>query len=126
MIVAAHNKLIENPYFTGTTLNGYELFEIPANKFPIGVFLGEEILPFTNHEFQLHKGDTIYAFSDGYADQFGGPNSKKFMTRRFKSLLLEIQELSLMKQKEILDKAAEEWRGMEEQVDDILIIGVRV
>ncbi|MFH1320994.1 MAG: SpoIIE family protein phosphatase [Bacteroidota bacterium] len=112
---------------------GFDLIEIKADKFPIGVFIGEEVKKFTNHKINLEKGDTIYVFSDGYVDQFGGVKGRKYMATRFRQLLLEIQHLSMEKQREHLDKTIEQWRmhpyrpGVEyEQIDDILVIGVRV
>jgi len=68
----------------------------------------------------------VYSFSDGYPDQFGGPNGKKFKYKSFKKLILSFQDEPLNKQKEILDNTIEEWKGDEEQVDDICIIGVRL
>ena len=97
-----------------------------ANKFPIGLFLGEEKKKFTNHTFQLQKGDTIYIFSDGYADQFGGPYGRKFMGIPFRVLLMDINKEPIAKQKDILNKTIEEWRGQLDQVDDILVIGVKI
>jgi len=98
---------------------------IKPDKQPIG-YLTAEQKPFTHHEIQLQTGDTIYIFSDGYVDQFGGPQNKKFMIKRFRELLLSIQEKSMNEQKEILDKNIEDWRGNKDQVDDILVIGVRI
>ena len=72
-----------------------ELTEIKGDKFPIGIFIGEEVKHFTNHEIQLQKGDTLYLFTDGYADQFGGPKGKKFKYNQFKSTLLQMQHLNL-------------------------------
>ncbi|MCW3102375.1 MAG: hypothetical protein JWO09_815 [Bacteroidetes bacterium] len=103
-----------------------ELMQTKADKFPIGLFLGEEKKKFTNHTFKLHKGDVIYIFSDGYADQFGGPNGKKFMANHFRDLLLDVHKHPIDKQKEILNKTIEEWRGPLDQVDDILVIGVKI
>jgi len=103
-----------------------ELLQTKADKFPIGLFLGEEKKKFTNHTINLKKGDAIYIFSDGYADQFGGPNGKKFMAGNFRDLLLEASKHPVEKQKEILNKTIEEWRGPLDQVDDILVIGVKV
>ena len=74
----------------------------------------------------MKKNDTVYIFSDGYSDQFGGPDGKKFKYGNFKKLLLSIQDKSMMDQKQILDQTIEDWRGNLEQVDDILVIGVRV
>lgn len=99
--------------------------EITGNKFPIGEFIGET-QKFTNHKIQLQKGDTIYIFSDGYADQFGGPRGKKFMYRQFKNLILKIQPYEMDKQRKILNDEIETWRGNLEQVDDICVIGLRV
>ena len=103
----------------------YELIEIKADKQPIGYEEGRDA-PFTKHEIQLQKGDTIYTFSDGYKDQFGGPNDKKFSSKRFRELLISIQDKSMQEQKEILDETIEKWKGEQEQIDDICIIGVRV
>jgi serine phosphatase RsbU (regulator of sigma subunit) len=103
-----------------------QLIQTKADKFPIGLFLGEEKKKFTNHKIKLVKGDTIYIFSDGYADQFGGPNGKKFMANHFRDLLLGVHKYPIEKQKEILNKTIEEWRGPLDQVDDILVIGVKI
>jgi serine phosphatase RsbU (regulator of sigma subunit) len=103
-----------------------ELIQTKADKFPIGLFLGEEKKKFTNHVIQLKKGDSIYIFSDGYADQFGGPNGKKFMANHFRDLLMEVHNHPIDKQKEVLNKTIEEWRGPLDQVDDILVIGLKI
>ncbi len=101
-----------------------ELKEIKADKQPIGKFVDRK--PFTNNLIELQKGDSIYAFSDGYADQFGGEKGKKFKYSQFEKLLLSIQEKSMTEQREILNDAIEKWRGELEQIDDICVIGVRV
>ncbi|HEY6159820.1 MAG TPA: SpoIIE family protein phosphatase [Bacteroidia bacterium] len=103
-----------------------DLQEVKANKFPIGIFLGREARNFTNHKIGLEKGDVLYIFSDGYADQFGGPKGKKFMANQFRNLLMQIHHLPMEEQKEMLDRTLETWKGSEEQVDDILVIGVRI
>lgn len=102
-----------------------ELIEIKANKFPIGNSKSGENNKFTNHEIALEKGDTIYIFSDGYSDQFGGPAGKKFKASALKQLLINNQHLSMSEQRELLDHNIEHWRGQHEQVDDILVIGTR-
>ena len=102
-----------------------ELIEHPANKFPIGAFIGEK-KDFDNHVLQLQKDDIIYLFSDGYADQFGGPKGKKFMVGNFRKLLLEVSKYAINEQKQVLDKALTDWQGTHEQVDDVLLIGVKV
>lgn len=102
-----------------------EIIEIKANKFPIGNSRSGETKRFTNHEIKLSKGDTLYIFSDGFADQFGGPAGKKFKSSAFKQLLIDAQHLSMEQQRELLDRTIEDWRGNHEQVDDILVIGTR-
>ncbi len=102
-----------------------ELIQYKADKFPVGMFIGEK-QNFTNNLIQLQKGDSVYIFSDGYADQFGGPKGKKFMAGNFRQLLSDVSKLPIEKQKNILDQTIEDWRGNLEQVDDILIIGVKI
>jgi len=102
-----------------------ELILHAANKFPIGSFIGEK-QNFDNYTIQLQKNDQIYIFSDGYADQFGGPNGKKYMIGNFRRLLTKTAELPINEQKEFLSKTIVEWQGGLEQVDDILIIGLKV
>ncbi|MEI6489971.1 MAG: tetratricopeptide repeat protein [Bacteroidota bacterium] len=102
-----------------------ELIEIKADKQPIG--MNEDSKPFTNHTIALNSGDTIYLFTDGFADQFGGETGEKKLTRkRFKEVLLSIQHLSLTEQGIQLDKFITEYRKEVEQIDDILVMGVRV
>lgn len=103
-----------------------QLTEIKADKFPIGMYVGEDRKKYTNHKVKLQKGDTIYIFSDGYVDQFGGSKGKKFMAKQFRQLLLEMNSLSMEEQKKQLDNSIEDWRGNQEQVDDILVIGVQI
>lgn len=99
--------------------------EVRATKHAIGG-LTEDHQEFDQHELTLQKGDTFYLFTDGYADQFGGPNVKKLMTKKFKDILVSIQDKSMPEQHRHLDDFIEKWRGDAEQVDDILVIGVRV
>ena len=82
--------------------------------------------PFSVQEIDLIKGDTIYIFSDGFADQFGGQKNKKFKSTQLKRLLLSIQKEDLQKQKQILSKEFDKWRGNYEQMDDVCIMGVRI
>lgn len=101
-----------------------EVEEIKANKQPIGKFDNAE--PYTTHKVELAEGDSIYIFSDGYADQFGGEKGKKLKTVNFKKLLLSIQQENMEKQKELIDEAFEKWKGDLEQLDDVCVIGVRM
>jgi len=103
------------------------IIEIKANRFSVGadVHFSAEQRAFKSHRIYLQKGDIMYMFSDGYADQFGGPEGKKFKYRRFRHLLLTIHKLPLDKQKAILDASIEEWRGDYDQVDDIMVIGIK-
>ena len=102
-----------------------ELLQFKADKFPIGMFIGEK-QHFTNNSVQLQNGDNVYIFSDGYADQFGGPKGKKFMAGNFRELLKEMSKLPIENQSINLNQTIEEWRGNLEQVDDILVIGIKV
>jgi serine phosphatase RsbU (regulator of sigma subunit) len=102
------------------------LIELAADKQPIGTYLEGELKSYTNQELQLEKGDTIYVFTDGYADQFGGEKGKKFKYKALQRLLIEIEGKPMEIQKDILERTTKRWRGNLEQIDDILIIGVRV
>lgn len=103
-----------------------QLIEIKGNRFAIGKIEGNEHKKFDLHTFEYENNDMIYLFSDGYADQIGGPMQKKFKYRRFQHLLLSIHSLPLNKQKDFLNETFETWKGELEQVDDILIIGIRL
>lgn len=104
-----------------------QFIEVKPDKQAIGADTeNAEIKVFTNHKIKLEKGDSIYLFTDGYADQFGGPNGKKFKYKKFQELLIEIQDNSMEEQKHILNFHFEQWKGALEQVDDILVIGIRV
>ena len=104
--------------------SNFELIEIKPNKQPIGKVDNPE--PFTQHTIKLQKGDTIYMFTDGFADQFGGKKGKKLMYKPFKNLLLSIQDKTMDEQKVMLEQYFEEWKGSLEQVDDVCVIGVRI
>ena len=101
-----------------------EVLETKANKQPIGKF--EKPEPYTTHSFKLEKGDSIYIFSDGYVDQFGGEKEKKFKAKAFRQLLLSIQDQVMEEQKKSIDEAFETWKGDLEQIDDVCVIGIRV
>ncbi len=96
-----------------------------GDKMPIGIHVGKE-KPFTNHNIKISGGDMLYLFTDGYADQFGGPEEKKFKSVTFRQLLQDIHNKPLEEQRQILDKTLEDWRGNLSQIDDILVMGIRV
>jgi len=102
-----------------------EVEEIKATKYAIGGYT-PDAQEFDEHNIQLKKGDTFYLFTDGFADQFGGRNRKKLMTKKFKEILISIQNLPMAEQHKHLDTFIDDWRGDTEQVDDILVIGARV
>ena len=101
-----------------------EILEIRADKQPIGKY--ETQTPYATHVLDLEAGDTIYIFSDGYADQFGGAKGKKFKAANFKKLLLSVQNEPMERQREIVDEVFENWKGSIEQLDDVCVIGVRI
>jgi serine phosphatase RsbU (regulator of sigma subunit) len=92
---------------------------------PIGIYYGDK-KAFLNYEINIKKGDTIYIFSDGLSDQFGGPNGSKYKISNLKKLLAKIHARPMAEQQSIIENVFEEWRGSADQVDDITIIGVRI
>ena len=101
-----------------------ELIEIKPDKQPISKYI--ENKPFTRHQFKLKKGDTIYSFTDGFADQFGGEKGKKFKYKAFKELLLSMRHETMDNQFRIIKDTFHTWRGELEQIDDVCVLGVRV
>jgi serine phosphatase RsbU (regulator of sigma subunit)/Tfp pilus assembly protein PilF len=101
-----------------------EIIEYKADKMPIGVYIKSET-PFKKNIIEIKKGDWAYVYSDGYADQFGGTDKRKFMTKNLKELLAKISKEQGIEQEKILEKTNIEWRGDIPQVDDMLIIGVK-
>ena len=102
-----------------------ELIQTKGDRTPIGGRTDDDFT-FTTHEEELKKGDSIYTFSDGFQDQFGGAHGKKFMLNNFKDLLISIYSMPMDEQKEKLHEAITGWMGTHEQLDDILVIGIRV
>jgi len=99
--------------------------EYRADRMPIGIYYGEKE-SFTNYEISVQKGDTIYIFSDGFADQFGGPKKSKYMKYNLKKLLSEIYDKPMDVQRRILENEFENWKGSANQIDDVTILGVRI
>ena len=106
-------------------LRNKELHHIKGDKMPIGIHLTNKP-SFTNHEIDIFTGDVVYLFSDGYIDQFGGEHDRKFLSKRFKEVISDMSDKSMLEQKEVLKSKLNEWKGSREQVDDILVMGVRV
>ncbi len=102
-----------------------QLQEFKADKFPVGKY-HDDYLPFTLQILPLQKNDCIYSFTDGYADQFGGPQGKKYKYKQLQQQLLNKYKLPFTEQKQLLDKEIETWKGNLEQIDDILIIGIKI
>ncbi len=102
------------------------LTEYKGDKQPIGSYVGEELIPFTNNEINIEKGDVVYLFSDGYPDQFGGPKGKKFMYKKYRELITTISNLPMSEQKIKLEKRFDDWKGDLEQLDDVCIFGIRI
>ncbi|MBI3136304.1 MAG: tetratricopeptide repeat protein [Bacteroidetes bacterium] len=101
-----------------------KIMELPADKMPVGY--GEKKDSFNLHEIVLQKGDALYFYTDGYADQFGGPNGKKFKYRQLNELLTAIAKSPVQEQAEKLRTVFDAWKGSLEQVDDVCVIGVRL
>ncbi len=101
-----------------------EFIELKADRQPIAVHIEEK--QFTNHTLNLQQNDILYLFSDGYSDQFNELTNKKFTTRRFKKVLTDIANNSLSKQKQILEQNLNQWLGNTKQIDDILVMGVKI
>jgi serine phosphatase RsbU (regulator of sigma subunit) len=102
-----------------------ELMEYKANKFPIGN-AQQERSSFDNNEITLESGDMCYIFTDGYADQFGGNKGKKFMMKNFGDVLKKASTMDIAEQEKYLDREFEQWKNDHEQVDDVLVIGIRI
>ena len=103
-----------------------QLTEIRPDKQPVGFLLENISEPFTMHELQLQKGDTLYTFTDGFTDQFGGVEGKKFKFKRFRELLSSVQNKNMKQQKEAIENAFDLWKSDYDQVDDVCVIGIKV
>jgi serine phosphatase RsbU (regulator of sigma subunit) len=102
-----------------------ELFEFESDLYGVG-YADDQRKSFRLQEFDLKLGDQIYLFSDGYTDQFGGDNIKKFNRKRFRNLLTSISDFSMSRQSEELSTVFDEWKGKNEQIDDVCVLGIRI
>jgi len=103
-----------------------EIIELKADKMPIGIHAVELGKKFKNQTLTLEKNDMIYLFSDGYADQFGGEEGVKFKQKPFKELLTKVSESALDKQQKVIEKTILDWQGDQSQLDDMMILGIRI
>ena len=92
---------------------------------PIGFIVKDASVKFTNHSQKLKKDDVVYLFSDGFPDQIGGPDRKKFFYQPFKDLLLSIHKMPMQEQKQKLERTFVAWKGERQQTDDILVLGIK-
>jgi len=106
-------------------IRGHMLEIIKADRMPVGLS-AKAMKPFTNHEIDIQPGDQFYMFTDGYADQFGGPLRKKFRIGNLRELLLEIHDKNIQEQKQILYESFINWKGEQPQVDDVLVLGFKI
>ncbi len=114
----AHNSMF--------IVSGNNIQEYKADKYPIGIYYGLKNKVFTNRKMSYQKGDKLYLFTDGITDQFGGPHNRKFLKKRFKQNLMDIQQFAISDQKNHLIKKYMKWKGNIEQIDDILVIGLEL
>ncbi len=126
-IIDPRNKTLE---FAGANrpvylVSGDSVQHIRPDRMPIGIY-DHKVLPFSSQKIKIEKNDALYLFSDGFVDQLGGPLRKTFRSRKFRNLLLEVQNKPMEDQKRILNDTLEAWQGDVEQIDDILVIGIRL
>ncbi len=99
--------------------------QVKGDKYSIGG-IKDETTPYASHSFSFNSIQSFYIFSDGYADQFGGKTNKKFMLKNFQELLISVQHKTVKEQEEEIKKSFNQWKGPNEQIDDILVIGVNL
>ena len=104
--------------------DSFDLYEVKADRIPVGFYFSDK--KFTSVKIKAEKGMNLYLFTDGFADQFGGPNNKKFKTQNLKSLLLRLHNYGMNEQNQILSKTFDEWKNGNPQIDDVTIMGVKV
>jgi len=105
-------------------VRGEELIQIDCDRMPVAIHIRMD--KFTNHELDIEKNDRLYIFSDGFADQFGGPDNKKFMYKHFKQLILNNADKTMGEQKKMFEQVFDEWKGNNAQIDDVVVIGIQI
>lgn len=128
MVLLIYDRTTRKMEFSGANNPMYiirdeEMIEYKGNNMPVAYY--DNMTDFTRHTIQMKQGDRVYLFSDGFPDQFGGPAGKKFMYKPFKELLLEIHERPMEEQEKILKMVFDEWKGTLDQIDDVLVMGLR-
>jgi serine phosphatase RsbU (regulator of sigma subunit)/tetratricopeptide (TPR) repeat protein len=113
---AAHNAPL--------VVRGKEIIHLSADKMPIGK--GEKMDSFKLFDFKYEKGDVLYLFTDGFADQFGGPKGKKFRYKQMEELILEVAQKDVQLQRQHFEESFENWKGELEQIDDVCVLGIRL
>jgi serine phosphatase RsbU (regulator of sigma subunit) len=114
----------DDAMITDESYDNDNFIEIKGDPMPIGIT--DEMHSFTSHKIDIQKGDSYYLFSDGFPDQFGGPDHKKFSHKRFRKILIQTRVKTMTEQKLMLDNVLHEWKGKNNQTDDILVIGFRI
>jgi len=130
MGLVAINTKTREIQFTGANLNLYlftkgELIIVKGDRMPVGIHSESGTL-FNVQNLKLNRGDNLYLFSDGFPDQFGGENRKKYGSSRLKKLLTELQQLIMLDQHNAIEEAFDQWKGSQEQIDDVLMIGIKL
>lgn len=125
-LYARKGSLPEKYTTTSDENSDYSIYEIKADRQPVGNFLEEWTEPFNNHSIRLNENDRIYIFSDGITDQFGGPNGKKYKHTQLKLLFSKIGSSGMLKQREELHSAFHQWKGELEQIDDVCVMGIKL
>ncbi len=128
MVLLIYDRATRELEFSGANNPMYiirdgEMIEYKGDNMPVAYY--DNMTPFTRHTIQMKQGDRVYLFSDGFPDQFGGPKGKKFKYKPFKELLLEVHERSMEEQERILKMVFDEWKGNLDQIDDVLVMGLR-
>ena len=121
------NNIVEKEFTTTGKYSNFEndLVEIKANRMPIGVS-DKQSEPFSKVKIKVEKDDYFYITTDGFIDQFGGDKGKKFLSKRFKKMLVSLQDKDEKQHKTVLDKTFKNWKGIHEQIDDVLVIGIKI
>ncbi|GAB4132017.1 MAG: hypothetical protein Fur0041_02960 [Bacteroidia bacterium] len=129
--IISWNKETQTVQYAGAynalyVISDNKLTEYSADKTPVGIYFSDVTAPFTNLVIPVKSGDRLYLFTDGFADQFGGPRGKKFKYKQMQNLFLELHQNPMHTQKENIERTFEQWKGNLEQVDDVCVVGVRV